>query len=475
MKKRFVSILVAVMMIIPCFTFCISADGDGWSIQCGENAFMYISEDRTTMTIKGTGEMYSPEEYGLSGNPTPWYPYRTDLTQAIVEEGITSVARGTFNTCTRLEKVTLPESLERIERNSFSQCGVKEIYIGSNVNYIYYTAFYGAPYLKDVYFNGTKEEWKELGFDGAFSRAGTTVHYLKDGTSEEIPVCVHAFRSETVVPATCTEQGVANYICKNCGYTYSAPTNALNHKNKTDWVTVTEPTETEKGKDCIYCADCGIVLEERETDPVPKTEPDEPDYPDDPEPPTPPFEYPGFTDVSENSWYYNAVVFCYESGIMSGTDKDYFSPSGILTRAQFVQILAKFSGTDLAAVEYENKFNDVPKGQWYTNAVMWAVDFGVTGGVGDGLFAPNAPVTRQQLAMFLYAYSDKNGFDVEKIANLSSYDDEKNIADWAKIAMNWAVASGLISGTSPTTLSPQIEATRAQTAVIVKAFAEIIK
>ena len=474
MQKLFALLLVTVMLtsVIP---FTVFADEDSYFCQCGENAHMYLSDDKTMMTIRGTGEMYSPEEYGLSGNPTPWYPYRTSFTQAIVEEGITSIAMWTFSSCTRIEKVTLPESLERIERSAFSQCGVKEIYIGSNVNYIYYSAFYGAPVLKDVYFNGTKEEWKELGFDGAFSRAGTTVHYLKDGTSEEIPVCVHAFRSETVVPATCTEQGVANYICKNCGYTYSAPTNALNHKNKTDWVTVTEPTETEKGKDCIYCADCGIVLEERETDPIPKTEPDEPDYPDDPEPPTPPFEYPGFTDVSENSWYYNAVVFCYESGIMSGTDKDYFSPSGILTRAQFVQILAKISGTDLAAVEYENKFNDVPKGQWYTNAVMWAVDFGITGGVGGGLFAPNAPVTRQQLATFLFAYADRCGYSTDERADLSAYSDEKSVANWAKNAMSWAVASGLISGTSATTLSPQIEATRAQTAVIVKAFAEIIK
>ncbi|MBR4882092.1 MAG: S-layer homology domain-containing protein, partial [Clostridia bacterium] len=179
-----------------------------------------------------------------------------------------------------------------------------------------------------------------------------------------------------------------------------------------------------------------------------------------------------FTDVSANAWYTEAVSWASENKFMNGTAEDKFSPSTALTRAQFVMILANIEGADLSAYANKQSFSDVPKGRWYSTAVEWAKDKGVTSGVSDDRFAPNDKVTRQQLARFLCTYAELRSIEMPEGADLSGFTDENKIADWAKESMETAVAAGLVTGMTETTLAPRDNATRAQISLIIKRFYE---
>ncbi|MDD6266199.1 MAG: S-layer homology domain-containing protein [Clostridia bacterium] len=179
-----------------------------------------------------------------------------------------------------------------------------------------------------------------------------------------------------------------------------------------------------------------------------------------------------YIDVPEKSWYTEAALWCNAKGYITGTSDTTFSPSAKLTRAMFVQILAKFNGVDLNTVEYSGRFSDVEANKWYTKAVQWAVDCNITGGTGATTFSPNSPVTREQLATFFYAYCKYMDYDISASVSIDAYSDKDTVSKWALNAVKWAVAEGLISGTGPTTLSPKSYATRAQVAVIFKSFEE---
>ncbi len=179
-----------------------------------------------------------------------------------------------------------------------------------------------------------------------------------------------------------------------------------------------------------------------------------------------------FADVSASAWYTEAISWASENKIMNGMGEDKFSPATPLTRAQFVMILANLEGADLDAYKDVQSFSDVPKGRWYSTAVEWAKDKGVTSGVSEDRFAPNDPVTRQQLARFLCAYAELCGIDMPEGVSLDGFEDENKIADWAKDAMSVAVAAGLVTGMTETTLAPRENATRAQISLIVNRFYE---
>ena len=178
-----------------------------------------------------------------------------------------------------------------------------------------------------------------------------------------------------------------------------------------------------------------------------------------------------FIDVPSGSWFADAVSFCYGRDIMSGTSQTAFSPSGNITRAMFVIILAKIAGADTSAYANASSFADVPTGTWYSAPVEWAYQNGYAAGSGAG-FAPNAYLTREQLAVFLRSFTEHSGGDVSAQVDLSAYKDEDDIGAWARQGISWAVASGLISGTTPETVSPKMTATRAQAAVIIRNYLE---
>lgn len=181
-------------------------------------------------------------------------------------------------------------------------------------------------------------------------------------------------------------------------------------------------------------------------------------------------EQPLFSDVAEDDWYYDAVAYVAENGIMSGTDGSCFSPNGTLTRAMLSQIL--YAMEDKPAVSGAATFSDVAAGAWYADAVNWTAAQGIVAGMGENSFAPDAPVTREQLSLILYGYARYKGYDTSASVSLSGYADRDSVAVWAADSMGWAVSEGLISGRPGGYLDPAGTATRAEVAQILMNFCE---
>ena len=203
--------------------------------------------------------------------------------------------------------------------------------------------------------------------------------------------------------------------------------------------------------------------------PPPPITPGTPSAPVTPAKPAAPVGLP-FADVSGSDWFYNDVRYVYEKGIMDGTGIDRFSPNAPLTRAMIVTILYRMAGSP--SVSGSSDFTDVAAGKWFAKAVAWAAANGIVNGYGSGLFGPNDPVTREQLAAILYRYAVYGGMTAVTLEeNLGSFADTAQLSAYAIQAMNWAVGQGLING-SGSNLVPKAQATRAQVAAIIHRYLE---
>ncbi len=185
-----------------------------------------------------------------------------------------------------------------------------------------------------------------------------------------------------------------------------------------------------------------------------------------------PAETPGttwinpFADVPEGAWYYDAVRFVSENGLMGGYGNGLFGVNDDLSRAQLAQILFNKEGRPV--VNYLLQYGDVSTGTWYTEAVRWATSQGIVGGYGNGNFGPNDPITREQLAVMLWRYSGSPAATNKEL----HFNDTDEISGFALEAMRWAVENGIINGYGNGRLGPQGQATRAQVAQMLKNFLE---
>lgn len=178
-----------------------------------------------------------------------------------------------------------------------------------------------------------------------------------------------------------------------------------------------------------------------------------------------------FTDVPRTEWYYEAVSYVATEGLMNGVSTTQFNPNGTASRAQIVTILWRLAGEPSALT---GAFTDVPAGEYYSTAVAWASRQGIVTGVGNNRFEPNSNITREQLAVILYRYAQDAGYSTTASGSITGYYDYARVNGYARTALQWAVGTGLITGTSSTTLSPQDTATRAQVATILMRFCENI-
>ncbi len=184
--------------------------------------------------------------------------------------------------------------------------------------------------------------------------------------------------------------------------------------------------------------------------------------------------YP-YTDLVWNAWYHDGVHFCIEHGLMQGVGNNQFNPNGTTTRAMIVTILWRLEGSpDMRDAQW---FEDVPVGQWYSDAIAWAAFNGIVDGYGNGNFGTNDPITREQFVTIMWRYAKNKGYDVSVggNTNILSYDDAFDVADWAIPAVQWACGNRMIQGIadgSKMNLAPQGNATRAQAAAILQRFIE---
>lgn len=209
-------------------------------------------------------------------------------------------------------------------------------------------------------------------------------------------------------------------------------------------------------------------------------EPDEPDRPIQPGKPSKPSDEDKpeeldepFADVDELDWFYDAVVYVYNEGMMDGISATQFAPNSNLTRGMIVTMLYRLEGEP--RVTGSSGFDDVASGAWYADAVTWAAENGIVNGVSDAEFAPNDNITREQLAAILYRYAEYNDYDVSGRDDLSEFTDRSSISSYALDAMRWAVDEGLITGITNTTIEPQGTATRAQAATMFMRFMSTVK
>ena len=269
-------------------------------------------------------------------------------------------------------------------------------------------------------------------------------------------VHAHSYRT-TVTAPTCTAKGYTTHTC-SCGDSYvDTYTNALGHAWDSGTVTK-EPTATETGIRTYTCTRCG----ETKTESIPVISVDVTQM---------------FTDVTKN-WAYPGIQYCVTHGIMGGMGDGTFAPTGTTTRAQIVQILYNLEGTP--AVSGTTPFTDLTA-NWYKPAILWAYQNNVVAGTSSTTFAPDQPVTREQIAVILTQYM----FHVLKMnrtwtpADLSKFPDGAQVSSWAKEAMQDAVALGLINGTKAPDglvyIDPQGSATRQQVATILMNFCQNVK
>ena len=309
--------------------------------------------------------------------------------------------------------------------------------------------------------------------------------------TQTIPMTSHSCQSVVVEP-TCEEFGYTEHTCTVCGYRYiseiTQPTGHHEQVQNAKEATCTEPGYT---GDAV-CTDCGKVLclgesipakghswsdwevtqeadcfhegerirscalcgeSERENLPVSSEM----------------CPSKAFVDLDTARWYHAGVDYVLRQGIMEGVGGNRFQPDGALTRGQIVTILYRMANSPSVSGKFP--FTDVKEGRYYTEAVAWAYENGVVLGMTDTLFAPEAPVTREQLVTFLYRYAKLTGADITAGGSLEAYPDAGRISTYAAEAFAWAVEKKLVNGMGGQ-LVPKATATRAQVATILLRYSE---
>ena len=186
--------------------------------------------------------------------------------------------------------------------------------------------------------------------------------------------------------------------------------------------------------------------------------------PSEPEEPTWPF-----TDVTEgDDWFYDAVAYVYENGIMAGTDETTFEPYMELDRAMAAQLFYNLEGKPV--VTGDSTFTDVTSGHWAVDAITWAAQNDIVAGIGGGLYDPDSNVTREQFAQMLYNYARFKGYDLTATGDLTRFPDAGSISSWAETALSWANGNELINGHENGTIDPKGRTIRAQAASIMANF-----
>lgn len=178
-----------------------------------------------------------------------------------------------------------------------------------------------------------------------------------------------------------------------------------------------------------------------------------------------------FTDVKENDWFYDSVKYAYENDLMKGISNTEFAPDSEVTRAMFVTVIYRMENEPQTG---KCAFTDVESGSYYESAVAWANENGIVSGISEDCFAPNEPITREQMAAIIYRYAAFKGYDITTSSNIS-YTDNDNISDYAKDAVIWAAEKSVMTGNTDGSFAPKANTTRAQAASVFMRMVENLK
>ena len=350
--------------------------------------------------------------------------------------------------CTALQTVVLPAAMTEVPRGLLRGCtGLRRVTFQGAVTAVGDGAFSGCDALTDVYFTGTRPQWDAVAI-GADNARLTAAALHTDAAAHTYPDAW-----TLVTEPTCTRDGLRTRTCTDpgCGKTLSERVPALGH----DWddgVIVRAPSGVRMGERRITCRRCGLTQAEAIPPEI--------------------AAYEQFHDLDRNAWSYDGIAYCVARGLMSGTDTHTFSPGGVTTRAQLVQVLYNLAGEP--AVTGTTPFTDLTNG-WYQDAVLWAYQTGVVSGTSDTTFSPDQAVTREQIAVILMAFAAQvpGAERPTAPADLAAFPDGAQVSGWARDAMADAVALGILGGAEVNGtlwLRPQGQATRAEVATVLAGF-----
>ncbi len=175
-----------------------------------------------------------------------------------------------------------------------------------------------------------------------------------------------------------------------------------------------------------------------------------------------------FTDITPDFWAHDAIDYVVSNNMFNGTTGTTFSPGVVMSRGMLVTVLYRLEGSpDVSGIE--NPFSDLADNA-YHDAILWASDNRIANGWQDGTFGANGTLTREQLAVFLHSYANYKGYDTNNYSDIGGFSDAKDVGEFARESMCWAVGEGIINGTTATTLSPKTGANRAQVATMMMRF-----
>ena len=267
-----------------------------------------------------------------------------------------------------------------------------------------------------------------------------------------VPATGHVWGDWVADPApTCTADGSETRVCKNDPtHVETREVPALGH-DWGDWEVVTPADEYRSGEERRVCRNDASHVETRTIPQLPHGN----------------CPTAKFRDVDKDAWYHESLDYVLAAGLMKGIGDDTFDPDGLVTRAMVVTVLYRIEGEPDAP---KSAFKDVEAGSWYEAAVNWAAANGVTFGVSKTEFAPNEPVTREQMVAFFCRYAKFKGCDVTASGTLEQFADADKVSPWAVDAMLWAKENELVNGMTDTLLLPKVPGSRSQFAAVIHRF-----
>ena len=469
----------------------------------GFKDFETSSEEGEIQIYKYTG---NSENVSIPSTNYPWIKFdmviglfkdRTNIKKVTLPEGMTIIPKETFSGCTSLTSINIPSTIKTIGERAFNNTGLTKITVPNTVTTIEASAFrnnkelttvtlpseittlseyifYNCPKLTNVAIPSTVTSIGDL----AFAMTGITKLNIPSSVKtigEQAFYYCQNLKGTVTIPKSVTfigskafnfSLGIEKYIIQNPNVTIDEDaldgeiTVAINQKIKPiEGINIASTknyypytatiasdgtiTTLREGRGYIEYYDKNNTLIGSTTLKVVKT------------------ELP-FTDVSGNNWFYSSVKYTYQKGIILGTSNTTFNPNTKLTRGMLVTILHRMDGKPTPTTQ--NKFSDVYKSQYYYDAVIWANEKGIVHGYGDGSkFGPDDNITRQDLAVILRNFAQYKGKNVNVTSDLSKFKDGNLVSDYAKSAVEWAVGKGVITGNNNgESLTPHANSTRAE-------------